>query len=87
MNKFRSYLAFLLLFSLKSTFALVPNINLTPQNLGYTGTSSIVYFEKIDDEYLGLVVEVIEDGKYYYASWAYNIESKKAIELDRKSVV
>ncbi|MCO5230916.1 MAG: T9SS type A sorting domain-containing protein [Chitinophagales bacterium] len=51
---------------------------ITPEELGYTGKASITYFEKIDDDYLGMVVIYEKDGHGYMADWVYHLKTKEA---------
>lgn len=51
---------------------------ITPEELGYTDKASITYFEKIDDDYLGMVVIYEKDGYGYMADWVYNLKTKEA---------
>ncbi|MCO5232570.1 MAG: T9SS type A sorting domain-containing protein [Chitinophagales bacterium] len=51
---------------------------ITPEELGYTDKAYIDYFEKIDDDYLGMVVIYVKDGYGYKADWVYNLKTKEA---------
>ena len=49
-----------------------------PEELGYTDPAYIIYFEQIDDDYLGLTVEYEKDGHSASADWVYNLKTKEA---------
>lgn len=82
MKKIFYSLILIALFLTKSIFALEPDIKLTAQDLGYNDSSSVVYFEKINEDYLAIIVEFIENGRPTLASWAYNIDTKNSISLN-----
>ncbi|HUH74312.1 MAG TPA: T9SS type A sorting domain-containing protein [Chitinophagales bacterium] len=69
-------LLFALLAGLTNANELQPKI--TPDELGYTDTAYITYFEQIDDNYLGLTVEYEKDGYSASADWVYNLKTKEA---------
>lgn len=82
MKKLIYCLTLLLLFSLKSVLALEPTIKFTSQDLGYSDSSAIGYFENIDDQYIGLFIGEIKNGASRSIALLYNLETKKSIELN-----
>lgn len=56
-------------------------LKISPTELGYTGSAYIVYFEQIDQEYLGLIVESFQDRHNIREAWVYHLKTKEATNI------
>lgn len=81
MNKLLCILFLLLISFSQNVQALEPNVILTSQDLGYEKSVPIVYTEKIDSQYLGVIVDFNIDGNRYIEAWLYNIKNDQSIPL------
>lgn len=56
-------------------------LKISPTELGYTDSAYIVYFEQIDQEYLGLIVESFQNGHNIREAWVYHLKTKDATNI------